>query len=69
MSWKSYTKLIFKCTISPPHRPTVKKKKREETRPDIAAILVSAARTAITKALYYLNLYEKHFSYIKDLAR
>ena len=37
----------------------------EETQSDIAATLIRV-RIAIKR---YLNLYENHFSYIKDLAR
>ena len=40
----------------------------EETRPDIAATLVRRSHRHYESTLY-LNLYEKHFSYIKDLAR
>ena len=40
----------------------------EETTPDIAATLVRRSHRHYESTLY-LNLYEKHFSYIKDLAR
>ena len=40
----------------------------EETRPDIAATLLCRSHRHFESTLY-LNLYEKHFSYIKDLAR
>ena len=40
----------------------------EETRPDIAAILLRRSHRHYESTLY-LNLYGKHFSYIKDLAR
>ena len=40
----------------------------EETRPDIAAALVRRSHRHYESTLY-LNLYEKHFSDIKDLAR
>ena len=42
--------------------------REEETRPDIAATLVRRSHRHYESTLY-LNLYEKHFSYIKDLAR
>ena len=40
----------------------------EETRPDIAATLLRRSHRHYESTLY-LNLYENHFSYIKDLAR
>ena len=41
---------------------------QEETRPDVAAILLRRSHRLYESTLY-LNLYERHFSYIKDLAR
>ena len=67
MTWKSYWKLIFKCTILPQHR-THGEEEEEETRPDIAATLVRRLHRYYESTLY-LNLYEKHFSYIKDITR
>ena len=40
----------------------------EENRPDIAATLIHRSHRKYESTLY-LNLYENHFSYIKDLAR
>ena len=40
----------------------------EETRPDIAATLLRRSHRHYESTLF-LNLYENHFSYIKDLAR
>ena len=48
--------------------PTQTHSEEEETRPDIAATLIRHLHHHY-KSTLYLNLYEKHFSYIKDLAR
>ena len=62
---------LFKVNIQvynlAPTQAHGEEQEEEETRPDIAATLVRRSHRHYESTLY-LNLYEKHFSYIKDLA-
>ena len=59
----SYATWASKCTANDPLKPTEKTTKKMNL---ISPLHWSAVRTAFK---HYLNLYENHFSYIKDLAR
>ena len=55
-------------SLAPTQTRGEEEEEEEDTRPDIAATLLRRSHRHYESTLY-LNLYEKHFSYIKDLAR
>ena len=65
---KLYEVNIQVYNLAPTQTHGEEEEEEEETRPDITATLIRRSHRHYESTLY-LNLYEKHFSYIKDLAR